>query len=96
MSYALSDCVSIERGVKQGDNLSSLLFNIYINDIPTIFDEKCKPVSLETMSLNCLMFADDILLLSESPEGLQQAINKLNEYCLKWQLSINIKKPKKK
>lgn len=49
---------------------------------------------LEKLSLNCLMFADDILLLSESAEGLQNCLNKLNDYCNKWQLSINIKKTK--
>lgn len=90
----LSKHVTIERGVKQGDNLSSLLFNIYINDIPEIFNHQCNPVTLENMSLNCLMFADDVLLLSESQEGLQNSINMLNDYCLKWQLSINIKKTK--
>ena len=71
-----------------------LLFNIYINDIPDMFDDLCKPVTLENLSLNCLMFADDVLLLSETPEGLQNSINKLNEYCFKWQLSVNVKKPK--
>ena len=46
------------------------------------------------MSMNCLMFADDILLLSETPEGLQNSINKLNYYCNKWQLTINTQKTK--
>ena len=60
----LSDHVPVNRGVKQGDNLSSPLFNIYINDIPDIFDQECKPFTLDNMPLNCLMFADDLLLLS--------------------------------
>ena len=29
------------------------------------------------------MFANDILLLSESAEGLQKSLDKLNEYCKK-------------
>lgn len=40
------------------------------------------------------MFADDILLLSETADGLQKSISKLHEYCAKWQLSINAKKSK--
>jgi hypothetical protein len=40
------------------------------------------------------MFADDILLLSESAEGLQKSLDKLSEYCKKWQLSVNVKKTK--
>jgi hypothetical protein len=60
------------------------LFKIYINDLPDIFDDSCHPVTLETLSLSCLMFADDILLLSESAEGLQKSLDKLSEYCKKW------------
>ncbi len=90
----LSKPVNITRGVKQGDNLSSLLFNIYTNDIPNNMDQECKPLTLEKLSLNCLMFADDLLLLSETPEGLQKSINNLNKFCIKWQLSINVNKTK--
>ena len=90
----LSEYVSIDRGVKQGDNLSSLLFNIYINDIPEIFNKECEPVTLQHINLNCLMFADDILLLSETEKGLQQSISNFYDYCNRWQLSINAKKTK--
>ena len=62
------------------DSLTPNLFNIYINDLPDIFDDSCHPVTLETLSLNCLMFADDILLLSESAEGLQKSLDKLSEF----------------
>lgn len=44
-------------GVKQGCALSHKLFNIYNNDIPTIFDESCDPVCLNSMKVNCLMYA---------------------------------------
>ena len=40
------------------------------------------------------MFADDILLLSESVEGLQNSLDKLKNYCHKWQLSVNVAKTK--
>ena len=90
----ISEYVSIDRGVKQGDNMSPNLFNVYINDLLENIDESCKPVTLQNMSMNCLMFADDILLLSETPEGLQNSINKLNSYCNKWQLTINTQKTK--
>jgi hypothetical protein len=80
--------------LKQGYSLTPNLFKIYINDLPDIFDDSCHPVTLETLSLNCLRFADDILLLSESAEGLQKSLDKLSEYCKKWQLSVNVKKTK--
>jgi hypothetical protein len=40
------------------------------------------------------MFAVDLLVLSESKEGLQESLNKLLTYCNKWQLSVNYKKTK--
>ena len=76
----ISNYVSIDRGVKQGDSLSPNLFNIYINDLPDIFDKSCQPVTIDKLTISCLMFADDILLLSESAEGLQNALNKVAEY----------------
>jgi hypothetical protein len=41
-----------------------------------------------------LMYADDLILLSETKEGLQSQIDKLSDYCTKWKLKVNIKKTK--
>ena len=81
-------------GVRQGDNLSPNLFKIFINDLPEIFDNRCKPVILNTTRLNCLMYADDVILVSESAEGLQNCLSRLNIYCDTWGLEVNIKKSK--
>ena len=81
-------------GVKQGDNLSSTLFNIYINDLPACFDNNCNPVQIGNSKVHCLMYADDLVLLSESPLGLQRQLNILGEYCNAWKLEINIDKSK--
>ena len=58
--------------MKQGCILSPKLFNIFINDIPDIFDSQCGPVQLGEEKLNCLMYADDLILLSESKDGLTE------------------------
>ena len=81
-------------GVKQGCVLSPILFNLYLSDFPDMFDESCAPVSINNKKLNCLMFADDVVLLSESSEGLQNCLNRLSKYCAKWQLTINLSKTK--
>ena len=41
-----------------------------------------------------LMFADDIILVSNSQQGLQNCLNKLHGYCTKWKLKVNIMKSK--
>ena len=40
------------------------------------------------------MFADDMILLSTSIEGLQEGLNNLSDYCKKWGLTVNISKTK--
>jgi hypothetical protein len=40
------------------------------------------------------MYADDIVLISESAKGLQNCLNKLSNYCDMWNLSVNIDKSK--
>ena len=90
-----SDYFEICRGVRQGDSLSPTLFNIYINDIAELFkSQNSCPLTLETSKIGSLLFADDLLLLSESKEGLQNSIDKLSEYCDKWQLTVNCNKTK--
>ena len=38
------------------------------------------------------MYADDLIIMSETENGLQSCLDKLKQYTLKWNLNINIKK----
>jgi hypothetical protein len=67
-------------GVRQVDNLSPTLFKIFINDL---IDESCKHAILNTLKLNCLLYADDLVIMSETADGLQMCIDKLYNYCTK-------------
>ena len=91
---ALSEAFPSRVGVFQGDNLSPNLFNIFINDVTKVFDQTCYPVTLGDKSINNLIYADDLLLLSENSEGLQNCIDKVHIYCNKWGLDINHVKSK--
>ena len=90
----LSDKIYLKNGVKQGCVLSPVLFNLFINDLPTIFTEECHPASLYSEKLNCLLYADDLVLVSESEKGLQCCLDKLYTYCKEWNLKINVEKSK--
>ena len=103
--YSLSkSCVRIEKtvtdffdinvGVKQGDNLSPNLFKIFINDLPGSLKNTPDPVYVKSKPVHCLMYADDIVLLSTSANGLQKKLDQLNLYCKEWCLKINPTKTK--
>ena len=40
------------------------------------------------------MYADDLVLLSKSEQGLQNCLSKLKSYCTNWNLTVNIDKTK--
>ena len=84
----------MNNGVKQGCVLSPTLFNLFINDLPEIFTHDCHPVTLYNEKLNCMLYADDLILISESELGLQCCLDKLHAYCKNWNLNINVEKSK--
>lgn len=41
-----------------------------------------------------MLFADDMVILSNSPDDLQCSLNLLYNYCEKWCLQVNVDKTK--
>ena len=83
-------------GVKQGCNLSPTLFNIFINDLISLCDDTKDADSplLGTVKISCLLYADDLVLISKSKKGLQNLLNSLNGYCDNWFMKVNLTKTK--
>jgi hypothetical protein len=57
---------------RKGGLISLILFALYINDCEMEFiDNNCEPIELKELSLFLIIYADDMVICSESVEGLQ-------------------------
>ena len=81
-------------GLKQGCPLSPMLFNLYIDSIKDIFDQTCSPIDFQNEKLSHFLYADDLVLISESRVGLQNCLDKVYEFSKKMDLTISVKKSK--
>ena len=82
----------IEVGLRQGCILSPLLFVLFINDLRDVVDQLGKGVQLGNGRVSILFFADDIVLLAESKEDLEEMLQAVFAYSLKWRLKFNYDK----
>lgn len=87
----VSDEFETISGLKQGCIISPTLFNLFINDIVEILPGGAKIMDLV---IKILLYADDLVIFAETPESLQLMINRIKDYCEKWNLTINLEKSK--
>ena len=78
-------------GVLQGGVISPTLFNVFQEDLPDYLDLSCG-VSMNNMIISYLLHADDLVFISETPEGLQKHIDGLHELCKQWHMIVNLMK----
>ena len=90
----LTNSFRMNQGVKQGCILSPLLFNIFLSDLPdTLGIGESNPVFIDqSKTLNSLIWADDLLLLSETEIGLNTLLKNLEKYTKANLIQVNLKK----
>ena len=91
----LSKSFGCSLGLRQGCVLTPILFSLFINDL----DEDMR--SLNTMGsklydtvIHTLLYEDDLIIFANSKEELQMKLDKLSDFCSKWELVVGL--PKKK
>lgn len=79
------------KGLPQGDPISPLLFNLFIHDLPLNLLHQGILLQGE-FPIKFLQYADDLVLLSSSPDDLQLGIDSMAQYCMKNKLIVNTDK----
>ncbi|KAM6188193.1 LOW QUALITY PROTEIN: ankyrin repeat domain-containing protein 55-like [Sarcoramphus papa] len=76
-----SDPIGIRIGVKQGDPMSPILFNLSVDPLLCKLEEDGFGFQHCSKNITTLAFADDLVLLSESWDGMQKNIEILEIFC---------------
>ena len=81
-------------GVKQGCPLSPLLFGILVDRLEPFLERRCPGVGthLATSLVRALLYADDVVLASETADGLRSMLQALEVFCRANSLFVNTKK----
>ena len=96
MGTETSKPYDITSGILQGDIISPLLFALFVSDFDSFLSTRgIEGVAIDGMvSLISLFYADDQVLLADSPHNMNRALAALYEYCLLNKLTVNAAKSK--
>ena len=114
MYLNIKACVSVDgansafffcnTGVRQGDNLSPVLFALFMNDLEDKLlidnvdgirvDLTAGDQSMYYFKIFVLLYADDTVILADNAEAFQKSLDSFDSYCTEWKLKINQNKSK--
>ncbi|XP_040072198.1 uncharacterized protein LOC120844471 [Ixodes scapularis] len=86
--------VRINKGLLQGDSLSSLLFVLALEPLSRRLNQNCEQLQMGNIELNHLIFIDDIKLLADTEETLIRlcGLTKKKKTVCQMGLKVNLQK----
>ena len=91
----VSEIIHSTIGVKQGCPLSPTLFGMYVDEVSNYIERGGdRGAQLAGTWISLLLYADDIVLISDSPEGMQRHLDTLHTFASDSGLAVNLGKTK--
>ena len=92
-NYDISDTFQIQKGILQGETVSPVLWNMYLEDlIETLHSSDTMPIKLIEGDIHALLYADDIIILAYTEGELQKKVEILAKYLKENNLRVNLTK----
>ncbi|VDI49574.1 Hypothetical predicted protein [Mytilus galloprovincialis] len=89
-----TDFFDQEFGLKQGCVLSPAIFSVLMNDLVSILEANNFGAELSSQLVNCLLFADDVVLIGKSEAELHRLLDITANFASNWNLKFNQNKSK--
>jgi len=83
----LGDPFQILYGVRQGSILSQILFSIYLDNVIDDLRHSGCGLHIGSCFSGCVVYADDIMLLSCSCQGIQRLVDICMDYGKRWDIA---------
>ncbi|KAH9307116.1 hypothetical protein KI387_043788 [Taxus chinensis] len=91
----MSECFGSNIGVKQGCPLSPTLFGLYIDKLEDWLNKtEGGGIQLASYVVKLLLYADDLILISKTAQGLREQLKALELFCQEVGMQVNTSKTK--